>query len=825
MASSTDRQSSGNRTGGNFFTRPFRQTAADIRDPNRSSWQRTGTALAVLLTWLALIPAGAVVYMLTIVPTAPSANELRRQTTIKPAIVLASDGSELTQFERDNRVWVPLDSVSRTFVETLLAVEDQRFYSHRGIDWHRAFGAGVSTVRGRTEGGSTITQQLARNMFPEEIGRALSIRRKLKEIITARRIERTHDKDQILEAYVNTVPFLYNAFGVEMAARTYFDTHANDLDEIQSATLVGMLKGTSYYNPVRHPERAEERRNLVLRLMSERGVVDSSELDSLQARPLGLDFERQPTAPSEAPHFTRYIREWLSEWADRNGVDLYADGLVIHTTLDPALQRLAEQSVRLHGQQLHDAAAAEWGGGFSAFWAQNSTFEERIIRRSGTFRDGVAGGRSESAMLDSIRADRSILDSLRAQATRLEVGFVALEPRTRYVRAWVGSRDYQEQPLDHVWKTRRQPGSVFKPFVYAAALSRGFLPGDTFVDEQTTIQVDRNRTWRPRNAGGAYTGQPMTLTEALAYSKNTVTAKLMMEVGPTYVASLARDMGIRESRLQPHPSLALGTSEVTLKEMATAYATLAAGGQYSEPVPVTRIEDRNGRVVAEFGTGGERAISQDVAQVVTHMLRGAIDRGTGRQIRSRFGVTADVAGKTGTSQNGADGWFILMHPNLVAGAWVGFPHPTVTFRTNQYGQGSRNALLVVGEFFRDAVSHIPEGRFETPARYQEAEAIWARADQWDADTEVWDDSLYVTQYDDFVIDEWDPDHDALDGLDLDDLDDLDQEETGAPDASGDDDTGATERDGDDGRTAVQRLYDEMGEDLDEDMGRRDDGQR
>ena len=832
MASRPDRAGGGRRSDdGLFLTRPFRQTAADIRDPDRTIWQRTGTALAVAFVILAIIPPAVVIYALTVIPSAPTAEELRRQTAVQPSLVLAADGSELTQFQQDQRVWVPIEDVSSTFIDALLAVEDRRFYKHEGVDWRRAARAASRTARGRVEGGSTITQQLARNMFPDEIGRSVTVRRKLKEIITARRIERTHSKQEILEAYVNTVPFLYNAFGVEMAARTYFDVNADELNEVQSATLVGMLRGTSYYNPVRNPERSEQRRNLVLRMMGERGAIDPADVDSLRAEPLGLDFERQPAAPSEAPHFTRFVREWLAEWADRNGHDLFSDGLVIHTTLQPELQRAAEQAVRSRGQQLQDAAGAEWAdasGHFGAFWARNPALEERVIRRSQVFSDGVADGISERTMMDSIRTSPHMLDSLRNAATRLEVSFVAQEPRTGHIRAWIGSRDYYAQPLDHVWKTRRQPGSVFKPFVFAAALSRGFQPGDTFVDEQVTIQVDRNRTWRPRNAGGHYTGQPMTLTEALAYSKNTVTAQLMMEVGPTYVATTARDMGVRESRLEPNPALALGTSEVTLLELATAYATLAAGGQFNEPVPVTRVEDRNGRILAEFGSSGERAIPQDVAQVVTHMLQGAIDRGTGRRIRAEFGITADVAGKTGTSQNGADGWFMLMHPNLVGGAWVGFPEPSVTFRTNRHGQGSRNALLVVGDFFRDALPRVPDGRFETPARYREPDAIWARTDQWEDDRLMPADTLYIDGFDEDAFAEWDPDYDPLEGLDMDDpdvevVDELDEFTADPAAEPADAAADAPQPDPDDDRTAVQRLYDEMGEDLEEDLRRTDDG--
>jgi len=833
MSESSSRQ--GGRSAIRWFTRPFRTTADDIRDPRRPTWKRVGTAFAVAFVFLSILPAAFMLYALLLLPQAPGGAELQRQTAAYPTIVLAADGSEIAQLESRNRVRVPLDSIAPVFLDALLAVEDRRFYKHEGVDWRRMGRAGLRTVGGRTEGGSTITQQLARNLYPDEIGRELSMRRKLKEIIAARRIERTHTKEQILESYVNSVPFLYNAFGVEMAARTYFGKHAIELDAVESATLVGMLKGTSYYNPVRYPERSEERRNLVLRLMADHGVLDASEAEELREKPLELDFERQEGPTSDHPHFTRFVREWLSEWADRNRYDLFSDGLVVHTTLDPTLQRTAEEVVRRRGEQLHQAAGAEWrdagGTPFGQLYSRFPDLEERALRDSQEFKEAVAAGVSEEAALDSLRSDTALRDSLRAMKTRLEVGFVAIHPRTGHVKAWVGSRDFNVTPFDHVWRARRQPGSVFKPFVYAAALQRGFLPGDTFIDEQRSIDIGYGRQWRPANAGGAYTGGPITLTEGLAYSKNTVTAQLMMEVGPTYVASLARDMGVRESRLEPVPALALGASEVTLLEMATSYATIAAGGQYKPPVPVTRVEDRNGRVLSEFGTNGERAMSRDAAQVLTHMMRGVIERGTGRRIRGEFGITADVAGKTGTSQHGADGWFMLMHPELVMGAWVGFPEPRITFRTSQWGQGSRNALPIVGDFFRTAQAHVPEGRFETPQRYQEPGSIWERARGWwdglfereeglDPDDFPDDESLYRAQWDDDPVFEWGDEADPLEGLDLDPTDDLDNLDTFTADEAEQEPTDATDPPQDE-RTAVQRLYDEAGEDLEEDL--RDDG--
>ena len=451
---------------------------------------------------------------------------------------------------------------------------------------------------------------------------------------------------------------------------------------------------------------------------------------------------------------------------------------------------------------------------FEHFWNSKPAVRERAVRNSQEFQRGVENGLSEAALLDSLRADAAFMDSLRTVATRLEVGFVAVEPGTGHLKAWVGSRDYNVTAYDHVYQARRQAGSTFKPFVYAAALERGWLPGDVFPDERVEIPLDNGRRiWRPANAGGGYANAPITLTEGLVYSKNTITAQLMMEVGPAAVAALARDLGVDESDLDVVPSLALGTSDVTLLEMATAYAAIANRGRTREPVPVMRVETPGGRVIAEFGSESRRALSQNAAEVLLHMMRGVIERGTGVRIRNQFGITADVAGKTGTTQNNADGWFLLMHPNLVAGAWVGFENPAVAFRSNYWGQGSHNALLVVGDFFRDALSVVPDGRFPTPARYQEPGSIFERAGRWvrsQWDDEAYYDSLYAA--DSLYYSDYDYDYESDSSLysEFEYEGDLFEEgETAEAEEPEGTEQAVEEAEG--GQTAVQRLYERAGE--------------
>ncbi|HET7775313.1 MAG TPA: transglycosylase domain-containing protein, partial [Azospira sp.] len=569
------------------------------------------------------------------------------------------------------------------------------------------------------QGGSTITQQLARNLFPDDIGRAPTLTRKLKEAITALKIEALYSKEEILETYLNTVPFLYNAYGIEMAARTYFGTSAADLDVLQSATLVGMLKGNSYYNPVLNPERAVQRRNTVLALMLRHEHLSNAQFENLKKKPLVLDFERQSENQGPAPHFAQYLKKWLITWADDHDYNIYADGLVVHTTLDSRLQAWANQAVARQSAQLQNIADGAWGGRISERkGGDRRSLLQTLIRETPEYQALANNGLSPAEALKKLEQNRSFMAKLIRQKTRVQAGFLALEPDTGYIRAWVGSRDYREDGFDHVAQARRQPGSTFKPFVYGAAFALGMKPEDTLPDAPVEIPLPGGEVWRPADHEPA-SGQPMTLADALAQSKNTVTAQLIQKVGAPRVAKLATAMGVRQSKLTAVPSLALGTSPVSLKEMVSAYGTIANGGSYQEPQLVTTIEDRRGRVLARFTAADrEEALPARAAYTLLDAMRGVIDKGTGIGIRSRYGIRADVAGKTGTTQDNADGWFILMHPQLVAGAWVGFNDARITLRSDYWGQGAHSALPMVGDFFQQALRNKV---IDSRARFQEPE--------------------------------------------------------------------------------------------------------
>jgi len=665
---------------------------------------------------VAAIPALFLLYVIVLIPFTPGISDIRKAKSEQPAQVLSADGKELAVYRWANRDWVTLADISPNVVDALIATEDHRFYQHHGLDWRRTASAALHTFSGDRQGGSTITQQLARNRYPDEIGRAPTMTRKLKEAITAFKIEALYSKEEILETYLNTVPFLYNAFGIEMAARTYFDKSARKLDVLEAATLIGMLKGNSYYNPVLNPQRALERRNTVLGQMVKRGKLDATRYDALVKRPLRIDFERQVEEPGPAAHFAQQLRKWLIAWADRHDYNLYTDGLVIRTTIDSRLQAAANQAVARQGNQLQSIANAAWAP--RAGWGESRALVQAFVRETPEFRNAVAAGQPEDEVLQHLMRDNAFMQTLRQTKTRVQAGFMALDPATGEIRAWVGSRDFSVDAFDHVAQARRQPGSTFKPFVYGAAFARGESPDETFIDQPVEMKLVGGEIWRPADESPP-TGRAMSLRDGLVYSKNTITAQLVQTIGPERVARLARAMGVRDSKLEEVPSLALGTSPVTLREMVSAYGTIANGGQYIAPSMLTRIEDREGNLLAQFRPASpERALSATANDTLLDVMRDVVDRGTATAIRSRYGIRADVAGKTGTTQDSADGWFILMHPQLVAGAWVGFNDSRVTLRSDYWGQGAHSALPIVGDFYQRAIrARVVDGR----ARFAEVD--------------------------------------------------------------------------------------------------------
>ena len=701
-----------------------------IADPMKA---QAAVALSVIAGVLVIGTLGLGFYIWTLTDNIPSTESLENPTMQLATIAYTADGKELARYARQNRSWVPYDSISASVKNALIATEDQRFYDHWGVDPRAIMAAVVDIMTGGFRGASTITQQLARNLYNEEVGYAVTIERKLKEMVTAVELEQRYTKREILEMYLNTVSFGGNVFGIESAAHTYFGRRAAELNPLQAATLIGLLKATSYYNPVRNPQNAKQRRNVVLRLMTSNGFLDESYYQKHANEPVQADYHSSRLSASLAPYFAEHVRKTLSKWATDDeyknhplhGQDIYGDGLRVYTTLDSELQEMARAAVEEKMSALQKVVGYQWSepspglysntlddyrslspnedyDPFAYFWDSNPQVLNDFIRQTARYDTVRARGSGEEEALDQLRDNESFLDSLKTAKSRLGAGLVSLDPRNGHVKVWIGGRDFRTEKYDKVGIATRQPGSTFKPFTYTAAIDNGYSPYDTLLDSSFTWEdTGADTTWSPKNYGGKSSGEMLTLSQGLANSKNTITARLALDLNPSTVAAYANRMGIPEEHLEAVPSIALGTSSVRLLDMAAAYSTLANGGLHNDPVSITRIEDRYGNVIWQASPSPREALSKRTAYTVVDMMRGVIDYGTGVRIRTQFDLgTYDLAGKTGTTDRAADTWFMLMHPELVSGAWVGFEDQRLTFRTNFWGQGAHSALFLVGDYYR-----------------------------------------------------------------------------------------------------------------------------
>jgi penicillin-binding protein 1A len=695
--------------------------------------ERTGSTLLVLLP--AVLILAFFLYVATQVFLAPGVKGLADRELASATVLYTAGGEELSRLYQENRSYVPIDSMAATLPQALVAIEDQSFYTHGGVSFRRTVGALLQTAQGNKQGGSTITMQLARNAFTD-VADDWIITRKVKEWITAVRINDTYSKDKVLEIYLNTVPFNYNSFGVEAASRVYFNKSAAEIDTLQSATLMAMLRGPTLYNPVRNPEQNRQRRDEVLEAMTETGSLTQAEAQRLQQQDTEMDFQPVDVSHNLAPYFAEYARGKLGDWAKENGYDLYLDGLKVYTTIDAEMQKAADEAVKEVMDDLQAIVDVSWSSSSSPFFSSNeSAYEAQrnpetafdyfwethpeltngLIQRSSRYKALTDQGTGEEEALDQLKADDSFIDSVQTNMQRIETGLVSMQPDNGHIKAWVGGRDFEEDQYDHVYLSKRQPGSTFKPFVYATALDRGFRQNDVLRDAKIDyVNEETGQTWSPGNFGGE-SGELMTLKQGLANSKNTITAQLIVTLGPGRVAETARRMGIK-SDLQAVPSLGLGTSSVTLLEMVGAYGSLANVGRYQEPLAITRIENRYGRTVANFQSESRQALPASVAFGTLQMMEAVVTEGTGVRIRQFVDSGSNWAAKTGTTQNNADGWFMLIHPRLVTGSWVGFNSPQITFRTRYWGQGSHNALKVVGHYIENV--NLETATFDAPSGYE-----------------------------------------------------------------------------------------------------------
>ncbi|WP_083610347.1 penicillin-binding protein 1A [Pontibacter flavimaris] len=650
----------------------------------------------------------------------PSTKELKSVRNNTASEVYSADGVLLGRYYIQDRTNVKYSDISPTAIHALIATEDARFYDHSGVDVRSLARVFLKTLLLQNEssgGGSTLSQQLAKNLYPRKNYMLWDMPiNKLREMIIARKLESIYAKEELLELYLNTVPMGGNLYGIERASRRFFNTAADSLKTEEAAVLIGMLKATTTYNPRLDLERSTQRRNVVLGQMAKYEYLTTEEADSLRQLPLKLKYNYTTHNDGIAPYFREHLRQELVSWAagkkKKNGepYNLYKDGLKIYTTIDAGMQRHAEAAVRKHMTQLQKQFDAHWRG--RTPWGRNSDVIQVAMQRSDRYRKMKDAGKSEAAILEAFRQpvpmqvyawggndkkEMSPMDSLAYYSRFLNTGLFSVEPHSGYVRAWVGGINHHVFKYDHV-KAKRQVGSTFKPIVYAAALEQGLKPCDYFPNERQVYPEYDN--WSPRNATEQYGGE-YSMRGALAHSVNTISAQMIMKAGVGRTVAMAHRLGI-DSKLPEVPSLALGTADLSLQEMVTAYATFANRGMQVEPVYITKIEDREGRVLREHraGEGAKKVLDEETAAIMLHLMQGVVEEGSAGRLRSAYGLKMDIAGKTGTTQNQTDGWFIGITPQLVTGVWVGGESPEVRFRTLELGQGSRTALPIWGEYIR-----------------------------------------------------------------------------------------------------------------------------
>ena len=674
----------------------------------------------------------------------PSMSDVKNTHPAEASQIYSADGKVIGKFFSEDRMPVTYEEVSPAFWNALIDTEDERFRSHHGIDY-QAFGAALKdyVMHRDARGASTITQQLAKNLFRVRtqystglLGNIPGLKMlimKSKEWITAYKLEFNFSKNEILTMYANTVDFGSNAFGIKTAARTYFGTTPDKLTSEQAAVLVGLLKATTYYNPRINPKNSLARRNVVLDLVKKHGHLTQKECDSLKQIEIKLDYSVENAYDGEANYFREAVGDWMKEWCreyygDERAYAYYTEGLKIYTTIDTRMQKYAEDAAVKQMKQVQKTFNAHWGSTnpwqderhveiphFIEDLAKKTPYYKLLSQRFDGDEDSInyyLNVPHPVKLFDYengyIEKEMSTLDSIRYMEHFMHCGFVAIEPQTGHVKAWVGDVDFKTWKYDKV-TAMRQPGSTFKLFVYAEAMNQGITPCDTRKDEFFSMKVydakeKKEVTWAPTNADGRFSGANITLKQAFAMSINSVAVRLGQECGIERIVKTAHDMGIK-SKLDPTPALALGSSDVNLLELVNAYCTPVNNGRMHDPVLVTRIVDRDGEVIYEAKTDDQQALTERSAFLTQQLLMGGMS-GTSSRLMGYVGRHAndtDFGGKTGTSNNHSDAWFIGTTPKLVVGAWVGGEYRCIHFRTGELGQGNRTALPICGYFLQSVL--------------------------------------------------------------------------------------------------------------------------
>lgn len=669
---------------------------------------RSAIGVGIVVVLFLAISLG--IYMFEVVSALPGLEELENPRPDLSTRIYSADGQQLDQFFVHNRTYIRYDSIPRNFFKALIATEDQKFYEHWGVNVERILKAVIKNVMSMNltkEGASTITQQLARNLY---LSQEVTVTRKIREQLTAVQIERTYTKNEILEMYANTVYFGRGAYGIQVAAEIYFAKRPIDLNLDECAFLVGLLKAPENYDPDQHYDRAVTRRNTVLALMQEVGYISSA--DYTHSSREQIKIIKKKRIPGVASHFIEAVRQTLSREPKLQGYNLYRDGLVIYTTIDSRMQKYANQAVRDHLDGFQKQFDKGWG------WKGKEKLLKSIVlraaRESDEYKSALNDAQKDQVLKDLTRRPEFI-DSVKRTSTEIECGFVAIEAHTGYVRAMVGGRDPSAGlGLNHVTQIRRQPGSAFKPIVYTSALQQGMSPNSSISSASFTWRSASGEVWSPKGGSGGI----VTLRSALKFSINTVAARLICEqTTPAKVVRLAKEMGIK-SPIPEYPSIALGTAEVTPLELTAAFTAFPNDGVFIEPTLILKVEDRWGRVIYQAPRVLHEAISPQIAGEMVSMMRGVVDGGTASSVRQWFNYPA--AGKTGTTQDFADAWFIGYTPELVAGTWVGFDDHRIKF-TGWYGQGGKAAAPIWGRFmsmvYKDDRLPYDEREFSPLAKY------------------------------------------------------------------------------------------------------------
>ena len=696
----------------------------------------------LVLSFPALLLLGLLLARIGVFGALPSTEEIANPEGFLATQIIDANGEHIGTFFEENRVHAEYESLPPHLIEALIATEDVRFYDHAGIDF-RSLGRAVAAV-GTQGGGSTITQQLAKQLFHDPARSKLGrVTQKLKEWIIALQLESNYTKEEIIALYFNQFDFLYQAVGIHSASRVYFGKLPSQLTVPEAALLVGMVKNPSVYNPVRNPENARNRRNTVLAQMRKNGYLSKEQEASFAAEPIALHFIPQTHDRGLAPYVREHIRSFMHKWVsehtkpDGSSYNLYTDGLKIYTTLDVRMQRYAEEAVNEHMANLQRVFFKQIKGrSYGPFYFQGEAAEQyktimdRGMKQTSRYKNMREAGASEGEIQRAFRqkipmkvfswnGDKdtvmSPLDSIRYMKSFYQAGLLAVDPQTGFVKAWVGGIDFRYFKYDHVDQGQRQVGSTFKPFIYAAAMEqKKYSPCMKVPNLPVCIEAGQfglQEDWCPQNSDDEY-GGVYTLKQALAKSLNTITTYLMKQIGPQAVIQLARALGMT-SEIPEAPSIALGTVDLTVKEMVGAYTAFGNAGIYTAPLVITRIEDKNGVVLDEFTPETREALSPEVAYAVVNLLTGVTEYGTGARLRSSGGSYPEnvvtgfpyafnnpIAGKTGTTQNNSDGWFMGMVPNLVTGVWTGCDDRAAHFGSTLYGQGATTALPVWALFMR-----------------------------------------------------------------------------------------------------------------------------